>query len=139
MGGTDPMNQDRRSPSVLPLVIVVDEDETVLGSLKFALEIEGFAVRAYSTWNGVFDDASFSDCACLIIDQKLPGLDGVELVAALRRGRVAAPVVVISREPTTVLRERAARVGVSIVEKPLLGKKLLERVRDVVARHPRMH
>jgi FixJ family two-component response regulator len=133
------MDQGSRSPSVLPLVIVVDEDEAVLGSLKFALEIEGFAVRAYSTWNGVFDDAGFSDCVCLIIDQRLPGLDGVELVAALRKGRVAAPVVVISNEPSTMLRERAARLGVPIVERPLVGKNLLDRVRDVVARHSRMH
>ena len=133
------MSQGQRPPSVLPLVIIVDEDEAMLGSLKFALEIEGFAVRAYSTWNGVFDDAGFSDCVCLIIDQKLPGLDGIGLVSALRKGRVAAPVVVISGEPTTMLRDRAARLGVPIVEKPLVGTKLLERVRDVVARHPRMH
>jgi FixJ family two-component response regulator len=133
------MNQGRRLPPVLPLVIVVDEDEAVLGSLKFALEIEGFAVRAYSTWKGVFDDAGFADCACLIIDQKLPGLDGIELVAALRKGRIAAPVVVISGDPTTRLRDRAARLGVPIVEKELMGTQLLERVRDAVARHPRLH
>ena len=133
------MSQEPRPPPVLPLVIVIDEDQTVLASLKFALEIDGFAVRAYSTWDGVFDDAGFSDCACLIIDQRLPGLDGVELVSALRNGRVAAPIVVISSEPTTILRERAARVGVPIVEKTLLGKNLLERVRTVVARHRKMH
>jgi FixJ family two-component response regulator len=133
------MSQGRQSPSVLPLVIVMHENEAVLGSLKLALEIEGFAVHTYTTWNGVFDDAGFSDCACLIIDQKLPGLDGIGLVAALRKGRMAAPVVVISGEPTTSLRDRAARLGVPIVEKPLVGSQLLERVRDVVARHPRLH
>ncbi len=125
--------------SSLPVVVIVDDDEAVLGSLKFAFEIEGFVVRAYSTWNEVFDDAGFANCTCLIIDHKVPGLDGLGLIAALRTGRIAAPVVLITNQPTRGLRERAAKAGVPIVEKPLLAKKLLERVRDAIACPSRMH
>jgi two-component system, LuxR family, response regulator FixJ len=122
--------------SVNPVVIVVDDDAAVLGSLKFALEIEGFAVRAYSKGDDVLTDAGLGECACFIIDQKLPGLTGLEVVAALRKRRVGAPAILITSHPTIMLQERAAKAGVAIVEKPLLGNTLLDRVRDVIA-HPR--
>jgi two-component system response regulator FixJ len=122
-----------------PTVIVVDDDAAVRGSLKFALEIEGFAVRAYSQGAEVLDDAALADCACFIIDQKLPGMTGLELVAALRKQRIAAPMILITSHPTIMLQERAARAGVPIVEKPLLGNALLDRVRIVILRPPTAH
>lgn len=122
-----------------PFVIVVDDDAAVRGSLKFALEIEGFAVRAYGGGDEMFGDAGLAECACFIIDQKLPGMTGLDLVTALRQQRIAAPVILITSAPTYLVRERAARAGVPIVEKPLLGNALLERVRDVTAHPPTTH
>ena len=72
------------------------------------------------------DDAALSDCACFIVDQKLSGLSGLEVIAALRRRRIAAPAILITSHPTIMLQERAARAGVAIVEKPLLGNALLD-------------
>lgn len=133
------MSHHRQPALPTSLVIIVDEDEAVLGSLKLALEIDGFKVRTYSSWNGVFEDADFDDCVCLITDQKLPGFDGLGLVAALRTRRVAAPVVLISSDPTVVQRERAAKAGVPIIEKNLLGHELLDHIRDVIARQKSTH
>jgi two-component system, LuxR family, response regulator FixJ len=130
------MNHGHQAICAQPTVIVVDDDAAVLGSLKFALEIEGFAVRAYAKGDDLLTDASLGECACFIIDQKLPGLTGLEVVAALRQRCVAAPAILITSHPTIMLRERAAKAGVAIVEKPLLGNALLDRVRDVIA-HPR--
>lgn len=74
-------------------------------------------------------DVGLADCACFIIDEKLPGMTGLDVVAALRRQNVAAPVILITSHPTIVVKERAAKAGIPIVEKPLLGNALLERVR----------
>jgi FixJ family two-component response regulator len=131
------MTHGHETAALHPTVIVLDDDAAVLGSLKFALEIEGFAVRAYSTSDDVLNDAGLTDCACFIIDQKLPGLSGLEVVAALRKRRIAAPAILITSHPTIMLQERAAKAGVPIVEKPLLGNALLERVRDVIAQPTR--
>ena len=124
---------------VHPVVIVVDDDAAVLGSLKFALEIEGFAVRAYSTGDAVFNDSGLADCACFIIDQKLPGMNGLEVVAELRKEHIAAPVILITSAPTHVVQQRAALAGVPIVEKPLLGNALIDRVRDAIGQPPTTH
>ena len=133
------MNLGPRSAQAPPIINIIDADETVLATLKLALEIEGFAVRAYSTWTGVFENADFIDGACMIIDQELPGLDGLELVAALRIGRIAAPVVLVADHASELLQERAARAGIPIVEKPLLASTLLDCVRDAVQRQTRRH
>ena len=121
-----------------PVVIVVDDDVAVCGSLKFVLETEGFAVRTYKG-SDLLDDANLAGCACFIVDQKLPGINGLELVAAMRRQHIAAPVILMTSLPTIMLRERAARAGIPIVEKPLLGNTLLERVQAAIARSPAVH
>lgn len=115
-----------------PVVIVVDDDVAVCGSLKFALEIEGFTVRTYAKGADVLEDANLAECACFIVDQKLPGMSGLDLVAAMRRKHIGAPAILITSHPTIMLRERAARAGIPIVEKPLLGNALLERVQAAI-------
>ena len=122
-----------------PLIVVVDDDAAVRGSLKFALEIEGFAVRTYPKGTDLLDDLRRADCACFIIDQKLPGMNGLEVVAELRKEHIAAPVILITSAPTHVVQQRAALAGVPIVEKPLLGNALIDRVRDAIGQPPTTH
>jgi FixJ family two-component response regulator len=119
-----------------PLVIVVDDDPAVCESLKFAFEIEGFAVRTYAKGADLLGATDLADCTCFIIDQKLPGMSGLELVATMRRRHVNAPAILITTHPTIILRERAAMAGIPIVEKPLLGNALLERVQAATTRPP---
>ena len=122
-----------------PIVIVVDDDAAVRGSLKFALEIEGFAVRTYPKGDDLLGDLRLGDCACFIIDQRLPGMNGLDVVAELRKERIAAPVILITSHPTNIVQERAASAGVPIVEKPLLGNALIDRIRDAIAHPPTTH
>jgi FixJ family two-component response regulator len=122
-----------------PVIVVVDDDAAVRGSLKFALEIEGFAVRTYPKGADLLDDLRLADCACFIIDQKLPGMNGLDVVAELRKGHIAAPVILITSAPNNMVQQRAAQAGVPIVEKPLLGNALIDRVRYAIAHPPTAH
>jgi FixJ family two-component response regulator len=122
-----------------PVIVVVDDDAAVRGSLKFALEVEGFAVRTYPGGVDLLGDVSRADCACFIIDQMLPGMNGLDVVAELRKERIAAPVILITSQPTRMVQQRAAQAGVPIVEKPLLGNALIDRVHNAVARPPMAH
>ena len=133
------INSNQEPVLASPVVIVVDDDAAVRGSLKFALEIEGFAVRTYPKGDDLLDDIRLADCACFIIDQKLPGMNGLDVVAALRKEHIVAPAILITSQPTIMLQERAARAGVPIVEKPLLGNTLIERVRNAIAHPPTTH
>ena len=127
------MKRQGESSATGPIVIVVDDDVAVRNSLKFSLEVEGFVVRAYPGGTELLKDAELRRAGCLVIDQNMSGMNGLEVVARLRARDVAVPAILITSYPTAVLRERAAAAGVTIVEKPFLGTVLVDRIRDVVS------
>jgi FixJ family two-component response regulator len=114
-----------------PEVIVVDDDLAVRNSLKFSLEVEGFTVRVFPGGIELLNDTDLSRCGCLVIDQNMPGMNGLDLVAELRARDAQAPTILITSYPTVALRERAAKAGVAIVEKPFLETALIDRIRDL--------
>jgi two-component system response regulator FixJ len=109
-------------------VFVVDDDSAVRKSIKFALELEGFEVRAYSSPQQLLIEESIPSPSCLVVDYHLPGMNGLELVAKWRERNGALPAVLIT-SPDNNLRNRAAASGVPMVDKPMLGAPLLKVVR----------
>ncbi len=117
-----------------PLVIVVDDDAAVRNSLKFLLEIDGFAVRTYESAQELVRGRDSSDCRCLIVDQEMPHMTGFELVAALRKEGFDVPAIPISENVTPALTKRASNVGIPVIEKPLVGNGLIELIRTAIAK-----
>jgi two-component system, LuxR family, response regulator FixJ len=114
------------------VVIIIDDDLAVRNSLKFSLEIEGLTVRSYATGAELLSAGDLDLCSCLVVDQNMPGMNGLDLIGLLRARHFAAPAILITSHPSPSLRERARTAGVPIVEKPLLGNTLLDKIRDVV-------
>ena len=112
-----------RSPSGdrTPIIAVVDDDPAVSGSLKFSLELEGFSVRTYDGAAELLNAGDLAACACLVIDQRMPGMSGMELIAKLRDLSVQTPAILLVSYPNPKVSARAANAEVPIVEKPLLG------------------
>jgi FixJ family two-component response regulator len=120
-----------------PTVVIVDDDMALLGALKFDLELEGFQVETHTAGTQLRLDGLPKDNGCLIIDYRLPGLNGVELLRRLRDRGVDLPAIIITSHPTPSLHARAAGLGGSIIEKPLLGDVLLSGIRSALAEAPR--
>jgi two-component system, LuxR family, response regulator FixJ len=123
----------RELTAPLPVIAVVDDDRAVCNSLKFSLELEGFAVRAYHSGAEFLGADKFRDCSCFIIDQRMPGMSGMELIAELRARKVSTPAILIISQPNKVLSARAAEAHVPIIEKPLLSNALVDKIREVCA------
>jgi FixJ family two-component response regulator len=114
------------------MVAIVDDDPAVRSSLQFALEIEGYEVRIFGDGAELLIDPRIARFACLIVDQNLPALNGLELAQRLRARSVLNPVILITSQPSETLRRRALAAGIPIVEKPLLGNTLLEMIQSVL-------
>ena len=117
-----------------PVVFIVDDDPAVCSSLKFSLELEGFVVRAYGSAAELFQADDFSACDCFVVDQRMPGMSGMELIAKLRDQKVMTPSILLISHPNLALSARAATAKVPIVEKPLLGNALVDRIREACGR-----
>ena len=115
-------------------VVVVDDDPAVLGALKFALELEGFSVADYRSGSELLAQSELPQAGCLVIDFRLPDMDGLALLEALRDRAIDLPAVLTTSHPTQGLRGRAAAVAVPIIEKPLLGNALFEAIESALAR-----
>jgi two-component system, LuxR family, response regulator FixJ len=114
------------------VVIVIDDDLAVRNSLEFSLEIEGLTVRSYATGAELLSASDLDRCDCFVIDQKMPGMSGLDLISTLRDRKISAPAILITSQPSASVRERAEKADIPIVEKPLLGNALLDKIRDVV-------
>jgi two-component system response regulator FixJ len=102
-------------------VIVVDDDAAVRAALKFALEVEGFNVQLYDGPKAVLAAGNLPKRGCLVVDYRMPAIDGIELVAELRRRNVT-------------LRDLAARSGLMrVLEKPLTDTALVESICGALA------
>jgi two-component system, LuxR family, response regulator FixJ len=115
-----------------PFVVIVDDDPAIRNSLAFSLRIEGIAVLAYASGADLLQ-APVSAASCFVIDYKLPGMNGLDLLAELRRRHVAAPAILITTHPSAAVRERAAASGMALIEKPLLGDALFQEIRSALA------
>jgi two-component system response regulator FixJ len=116
----------------IAVVGVVDDDPAVRNSLQFSLQIDGFDVGLYAGADELLKEGDLSRFRCLVIDQHMPGLSGLDLVAKLRERQISVPVILITSHPSRALVARADKAGVPIVEKPLLGKALLDKIRELV-------
>jgi FixJ family two-component response regulator len=115
-------------------VAIVDDDPAVRGSLKFSLELEGFAVRIYGSAAEFLDAGEFGACDCFVIDQRMPNMTGMELIAKLREQNILTPALLLISQSNVALSDRAAMAEVPIVEKPLLGNALVDRIREICGR-----
>ena len=117
-----------------PLVCVVEDDAAVRNALKFSLEMEGLAVRLYDGALSLLGDPGLPSCRCLVVDFRMPVMDGLELVGVLRTREIAAPVIMITGQATRDFRLRAERLGVRrVIEKPLPDGELLKAVQAAIA------
>ena len=130
------MDRHHELAAHVAIVGVVDDDPAVRNSLKFSLEIEGFVARIYADGQALLDEPVLSHFDCLVVDQSMPGMTGLDLVSKLRARKILAPAVLITSHPPKTLVARAAEAGVPIVEKPLLGNALIEKIRDVMQAGP---
>jgi len=130
------MDRHRNILSPAPLVVIVDDDDAVRNSLKFSLEIDGFTVTTYASADELLHAGDLLECECLIVDQHMPRMTGLELVEVLRKQGIGAPAILMSGHVTPTLSRLAAGAGIPVIEKPIPGNKLIEFIRAALDGKP---
>jgi FixJ family two-component response regulator len=112
-----------------PLVYVVDDDESVLGSLKMLIESAGNRVVAFSSAED-FLDSGFAECpSCLVLDIRLPGISGFNLQERLINLKIRIPVIFITGRDSFGMKNEAMRLGaIAYLRKPFDEQSLLDAI-----------
>jgi FixJ family two-component response regulator len=115
---------------VLPLVTVVDDDESVRESLPDLLRSFGFAVDAFASAEAFLNSDSLSKTACLILDIAMPRMTGPELQRELAASGHHIPIVFITAHEDEDARPRLLKAGaVGYLLKPFSEEALVHAVR----------
>jgi two-component system, LuxR family, response regulator FixJ len=115
------------------LVLIVDDDRAVREALQFALRLEGLCVHVHGGAATLLADPDLSRAACLIVDDRMPRMDGFALLDRLRAGNAKLPAIMLTSHVTPVVRARAEAAGVStVLEKPLLDDALIDSIRSIL-------
>lgn len=119
-----------------PVVVLVDDDSALSHALSFSFDLEGFDVHAYDDAETLLAARDYPANGCLVLDYRLPGMDGLSLLTRLRDEAVDLPAILVTSNPRPALRARAAAAGAPIIEKPLLTDALLTAVRQALHARP---
>jgi FixJ family two-component response regulator len=117
-----------------PKVLLAEDDPGVRRSLQLLLQGRGYDVRSYASGRALLADPAATDAACFVGDFRMPDLNGLEILRALRLRGWDRPAVLITAFNTSDLARRAQAEGFSsVIEKPLLDHVLTDTVARLVS------
>jgi len=117
-----------------PAILIVDDDPAVRDSLQFSLELEGLAVHTCEDGKALLDYPALRQAKCIVLDYKMPGMDGFTVLGELRKRGIDVPVILITGPVTPRIREMAEQAGIHLLlEKPLLDTTLVDHIRKIIA------
>lgn len=107
-------------PAISPGSIVIVEDSRVVSrSLKLLLRARGYSVETFESGTELLALKRVPLPDCFLIDFKMPGIDGIELLKRLKALGSTAPALMISGYLNTGLKDRAINAGFAdLIEKP---------------------
>lgn len=110
-----------------PVVIVVEDDLSVLRSLRRLIVWAGFVVLAFSGPRAVLEADLPKSNACLVVDVYLPEMTGIELCQELAAAGSRLPTIIITGRRDEATREKTQQAGAAaVLFKPFTREALLE-------------
>jgi len=127
------------------MIHIVDDEEAIRRSAGFMLKTSGYAVLTYASGDAFLQAAKDVEPGCVLLDVRMPGMDGLEVQKAMAERGIAMPVVVLTGHGDITVAVRAMKGGaVDFIEKPFEKVVLLtaitaafERLDDAGARAAR--
>jgi FixJ family two-component response regulator len=116
-----------------PTVFIVDDDPSHRDSLQFLLESSGLVVRSFSSARDFLNGADPEMPGCLLLDVRMPGMDGLELQRKLAEAKISLPIIFITGHGTVSMSVRAMKAGaVDFLEKPFDDEDLFDAIHRAI-------
>jgi two-component system response regulator FixJ len=107
-------------------VHIVDDDQAIRRSVAFMLKTSGHRVEAYESGAELLKRGSDLEQGCILLDIRMPGMDGLEVQQALQDQGISLPVIIMTGHGDVTLAVKAMKAGaVDFIEKPFDKGSLL--------------
>jgi two-component system response regulator FixJ len=125
-----------------PLVVVIDDDEAMRRSVAYLLATVGLATRSFADAEGFLAAYGGDDPGhpgCLLLDVRMPGMSGMELLGALSARGFPLPVILLTGHGDVPLAVAALKAGADdFIEKPYNDQQLLDAVAAAIRKSRRL-
>jgi len=119
------LNSMAQFPGTSPAITVIDDDAAVRSAIALLAVSLGWTVRVFGSAEEFLAKHMTFRSDCLVVDLQMPGMNGVELLEALRAMQIIIPAVVITAHGNDPLLPRATRAGAdTIIAKPFRDEAL---------------
>ena len=116
-----------------PLVSIVDDDVSVRRSTRRLLLSSGLRAEAFSSAEDFLQSGRVAETACLLLDVRMPGMDGLQLQRRLAETGRVIPIIFLSARASEEEERRALRAGAAnFLRKPVSKEALLQAIRAVL-------
>jgi FixJ family two-component response regulator len=117
----------------VPVIAVVDDDGSVRRSLRRFCRTMGFDPRVFASAEDFLPSVDAQAYDCLILDLRMPGMDGLELQQRLLAMRADVPIILITAHDEPASRARGLAAGaVAYLNKPVTNAVLLGAIRQAL-------
>jgi two-component system response regulator FixJ len=119
--------------SDIQIVSVVDDDESLRRALRNLLASVGFRVETFASAEAFLESAHQGQTGCLVLDLRMPGMNGLDLLKHLSVAGSRIPAVILTAHGDDEARQRSLQSGaVAFLSKPFNGQVLLDAVRTAL-------
>jgi FixJ family two-component response regulator len=121
-----------------PLIHLVDDDPAVRDSLALLIGTVGLRVQPWEHPQAFLDGFDRDAIGAIVLDVRMPGLGGLQVLEALRGQGADQPVVMLTGHGTVAMCRRAFKGGAAeFLEKPVDDQQLLDALQAAVRQHVR--
>ena len=114
-------------------ILIIDDEQNILVTLSRALKLEGYRTEVAGGGKVGLEKLAEQPADLVLLDVKMPDMDGLEVLAQIRESMPGLPVVMMSGHATVEVAVRAVRMGaVDFLEKPLSSEKVLVTVANTL-------
>ena len=115
------------------IVYIVDDNESARQSLTWLIESAGLTARAFSSPRQFLDSCAPSAVGCLVLDMRMPGMNGLELQGRLLELDYSLPVIFITAHGELPMAVKAMKNGaIDFLEKPYDSEQLMAHIQKIL-------
>ena len=117
-------------------IFIVDDDESVRRAVKRLIKVAGFKAKTFGSAREFIDSGHYQSAGILVLDVRIPGMNGLELQKYLTDSASDMPIIFITAHEDIQARRKALEAGaIDFIKKPFEDQTLLDGIQMALSNY----